>query len=129
MQDQTDRSMKTSCNARPDHTFGSFASLSSSPCHVQFPSDSGKLRRRSETTLTPSGDFPDQRRARLAGPEPHTLTQLLQRGSISRPIGSSVIFHWEEIMQRRLCILAIGIGANALAAASALAQGTPTAAP
>src|SRR5215831_2514926 len=32
-------------------------------------------------------------------------------------------------MQRRLCMLAIGIGANALAAISALAQGAPAAAP
>src|SRR5215468_12534916 len=32
-------------------------------------------------------------------------------------------------MQRRLCMLAIGIGANALAAVSALAQGAPAAAP
>jgi N-acyl homoserine lactone hydrolase len=32
---------------------------------------------------------------------------------------------WEEIMQRRLYVLAIGIGANALAAVSALAQGAP----
>jgi N-acyl homoserine lactone hydrolase len=35
---------------------------------------------------------------------------------------------WEEIMQRRLCVL-IGIGANALAAVSALAQGAPASAP
>ena len=32
-------------------------------------------------------------------------------------------------MQRRLCMLAIGIGTNALAAVSALAQGAPAAAP
>ena len=32
-------------------------------------------------------------------------------------------------MQRRLCMLAIGIGANALAAVSALAQGAPAAPP
>ena len=64
-------------------------------------------------------------------PEPHTLTQLLQAGSISRPIGNSVLFRslWEEIMRRRLCMLAIGIGANALAAVSALAQGAPAATP
>src|SRR5258708_16081207 len=64
-------------------------------------------------------------------PEPHTLTQLLQPGSIGRPIGNSVMFRslWEKIMQRRLCMLAIGIGANALAAVSALAQGAPAAAP
>jgi N-acyl homoserine lactone hydrolase len=59
------------------------------------------------------------------------LTQPLQPGSIGHPIGNSVVFRslWEEIMQRRLCILAIGIGANALAAISALAQGAPAAAP
>jgi glyoxylase-like metal-dependent hydrolase (beta-lactamase superfamily II) len=37
------------------------------------------------------------------------------------------IVHWEEIMQRSLSMLAIGICANALTAASALAQGAPAA--
>jgi N-acyl homoserine lactone hydrolase len=36
---------------------------------------------------------------------------------------------WEEIMQRDLSMLAIGIGANALAAVSAFAQGAPAATP
>jgi N-acyl homoserine lactone hydrolase len=36
---------------------------------------------------------------------------------------------WEEIMQRDLSMLAIGIGANALAALSAFAQGAPAATP
>jgi N-acyl homoserine lactone hydrolase len=57
------------------------------------------------------------------------LTPILQPGNIGHPIGNSAMFRslWEEIMQRSLSMLAIGIGANALAAVSALAQGAPAA--
>jgi N-acyl homoserine lactone hydrolase len=59
------------------------------------------------------------------------LTPLLQPGNICHPdTHSASSVHcglWEEIMQRSLSMLAIGIGANALAAVSALAQGAPAA--
>jgi hypothetical protein len=37
---QTDSSTKTSCNARPDHTFGSFSTELGCPRHVRFTPDS-----------------------------------------------------------------------------------------
>src|SRR5258708_5110540 len=39
---QTDSSTKTSCNARPDHTFGSFSTELGCPRHVRFGPDSGR---------------------------------------------------------------------------------------
>ena len=51
MQDRIARIDETSCNARPDHTFGSFATGSThgSVKHVRFTPDSGEHAARSET--------------------------------------------------------------------------------
>ena len=48
MQDRLPNSTTFSCNARPDHTFGSNASVELS-WHVGFTSDSGRIAARQRT--------------------------------------------------------------------------------
>src|SRR5262250_3792417 len=65
--------------------------------------------------------------ARRARPLPGALTKPLQPGNIPRLDANSVCCCdlWEDIMQRTLSMLAIGVCANALVGLSASAQAAP----